>query len=136
MRYARPVLHGRDHVAGGADPIPGLGTTGGFETLFNVAGALSTLTGNMRWYARFDGEITEVYVSVGTAPTGSGTTVRLNKNGSSLGTVTIAAGSNTNSFTPASPTFVIGDYFTVDITAVGSTTPGSDLDVQIIGSRS
>lgn len=26
---AKPIIHGRDHAAGGADPIPGLGSSGG-----------------------------------------------------------------------------------------------------------
>ena len=32
----KPILHGRDHAEGGADPIPGLGTGGGGGIDFDV----------------------------------------------------------------------------------------------------
>lgn len=100
-----------------------------------MPGALVVANGIERWYPQFDGTITIVHVAVGTVPTGSGTTVRLNLNGTSIGTVTIAASTFTNTFVPSTTTFTVGaaDYFTVDVTAIGSTTPGSYLETQIIG---
>ena len=97
---------------------------------YSVSGELEIADGGLRYYALADGTITLVYVSVGTAPSGSGVTVRVNRNGSSIGTTTIAAGANTNSFAPAAA-YVTGDYFTVDVTAVGSSGPGADLVVEL-----
>jgi hypothetical protein len=95
---------------------------------YAFAGSLSVVNGGLRWYAPADGSITLVHASVGTAPSGSGTTVRVNRNGSSIGSVTISAGNYSASFVPGSPGFSAGDYFTVDVTAAGG---ASDLVVHI-----
>jgi hypothetical protein len=136
-RRLKPTTHGRDHEHGGADPqrihYENVGAAGAAADIipYSVSGPLAAATGGLRWYAPTDGTITLVHVSVGTAPAGSGITVQVNRNGTSLGTVTIPVGSHTNTFTPASPAYVAGDYFTVDVTAVGTTTAGSDLVVQL-----
>ena len=98
---------------------------------YSVSGALTAHDGGLRFYALAGGRIRQVHVSVGTAPAGSGLTVRINRNGSSIGTVTIAAGDHTATFTPSPAGYSAGDYFTVDITAVGSSTAGSDLVVEL-----
>lgn len=134
----RPILHRRDHEHGGSDPVrilwesDGTGAGGSIPTIpYSVSGVLTVANGGLRWYALTDGTISLVHASVGTAPTGSGVTVRVNRNTTSLGTVTIPAGAHTNTFVPASPAYTAGDYFTVDVTAIGSSTPGSDLVVQV-----
>jgi hypothetical protein len=102
----------------------------GANVPYSVSGDLEVSDGNLRWYSRAKGTVATVHASVGTAPTGSGVTVQVNQNGSSIGTCTIAAGGHTATFTPAAD-YDSGDYFTVDVNAVGSTTPGSDLVVQL-----
>lgn len=92
----------------------------------SVPGTLSTLTGTMRWYPRFNGTITEFHIAVGVAPTGASLTARINKNGSSVTTVSISA-SGFSATTSLSSSFTNTDYYTLDITAVGSTIPGGDL---------
>jgi hypothetical protein len=103
----------------------------GANVPYSVSGELEVADGNLRWYSRAKGSVASVHASVGTAPAGSGVTVQVNRNGTSIGTATIAAGGHIASFTPGSPDFAAGDWFTVDITAVGSSTPGSDLVVQL-----
>lgn len=98
---------------------------------YSISGDLAVQNGGLRWYAPFDGMIKKVYVSVGTAPSGSGVHIRLNKNGIPIGTIIIAAGTNYDWFSPDDPDFVDEDFFTVDVTAVGSSTPGSNLVVQL-----
>jgi hypothetical protein len=91
---------------------------------------LAVYTGKGRFY--FDGSytITQVRASVGTPATGSGVTIQLLVNGTLAGTVTIPAGSYTAT-TSLSKAVVTGDYATVSVTAVGSTTPGADLTVSL-----
>jgi hypothetical protein len=82
--------------------------------------------------------ITNVIVSVGTAPTGASLIVDVNKNGTTIFTTqanrpTIAAAGNADtSSVPAVTSLTSSDYLTVDIDQVGSTVKGSDLTVQII----
>lgn len=82
--------------------------------------------------------IISVRSSVGTAPSGSAVVVDINIDGTTIFTTqanrpSITSGSNASSkvtnmnITTVNP----GSYLTVDIDAVGSTTPGSDLTVQV-----
>ena len=88
----------------------------------------------MRFYPQENVTIDHVHAAVGVAPSAPGLTVRLNLNGASIGTGTIAAGANTTSFVPSTTALVVGDYLTVDVTTIGSPTPGSNLVVQVWGS--
>lgn len=108
---------------------------------FSRAGTLAVAVGTHRLYNDSGATLTikAVRASVGTAPTGAGSsvTIDVNINGTtSIFTTrpTIAAGSNTSGKVTTFSTTTISDgsYFTVDIDTVGSTTPGSDLTVQIL----
>jgi hypothetical protein len=70
---------------------------------------------------------------VGAAPTGADIIASVKKNGVQQFTVTIAAGSNTASGAGAF-SLLTTDYVTIDITQVGSTVAGSDLNVRLKGS--
>lgn len=76
-----------------------------------------------------------VNVRVSTAPTGASLTVIIKQNTTTWMTLTIAAAATsidaTNAQLVAAMPFVFGNYIRVDITAVGSTVPGSDLIVTI-----
>ncbi len=111
---------------------------------FSYAGTLATYVGQGRWYndtgrALF---VQSVRASVGTAPAGASVIVDVNKNGTTIFTTqanrpTIAAGANTVKRTQgASPPDVTmiadGDYLTIDIDQIGSTTAGADLAVDIV----
>ena len=79
---------------------------------------------------RYDLAIKRVIAHVITAPVGSDITASVYKNGVLIATITIAAGTN-DSNVVASGGLVSGDYLDMSITAVGSTTPGSHLTVQV-----
>lgn len=102
---------------------------------YSFDGALGLSTGSLRWYPRKPGTLTEVHAALGIPATGTGgLTVRLRKNAATtLGSVLVPSGSNVGSFVPSPATYVLGDFFTIDITTVGGTTPGSDLVVQVVG---
>jgi len=105
--------------------------------VFTVPGTLSAGTGRAKFY--IPGAITlgNVRASVATAPVGSDIIIDVNKNGESVFTTQsnrpkIYAGQVLVSHsTPDVTEFVEGDYITVDVDAVGSLNPGSDLTVQI-----
>ena len=98
-------------------------------------GTLVTTTGTAKWYAPAAINVSEIKARVGTAPSGSDITVRVNKSGDSNSTISIAAGSTYSTITP---TLVMSDsdYITIDVTAVGSSTAGADLYVQFEYTRS
>ena len=105
----------------------------GVLPMFSRSGQVEPLVGANRFYVEFPMTVTKVRASLGTAPQGSPVVVDVNKNGLSiLGgiPVTVAAGQFTHTVT-TSVAVAAGDYLTVDIDAVGSTTPGSDLTVTI-----
>lgn len=115
----------------------------GPQTLtYSISGRLEVGTGTFRIYndTGRTWTILAVRVTVGTAPTGGSTGVRVdvNKNGSSIfgsssAQPTIAPGTNTAKVTSfATDTVADGDYLTVDVDNVGSTNPGEDLVVQVV----
>ena len=102
------------------------------HTTLEQDGVLSVTTGAARWYAPRDIEITKIRPFVGTAPVGSSLNVRVNKNGTSIHTLSVSAGQSNSANTITTPIEINeGDYLTVDVTAVGSTTAGSDLKLII-----
>lgn len=79
------------------------------------------------WVATRPGTFISSYVRAKTAPTGADLIVRLNKNGVQITTITISAGSQTGSSTGLSVAYVAGDYFSFDITQIGSTVAGANI---------
>lgn len=79
-----------------------------------------------------------VRVACGTGPAGASLIVDVNKNGTTIFTTqasrpTVAAGSATAlSGAVDTPTWANGDYITVDIDQVGSTTAGSDIVITLV----
>jgi hypothetical protein len=76
--------------------------------------------------------VTAVVISAQTAPTGANINIRINKNGSSLTTATLTAGSQYQKTSGLSLAVADGDYLTLDVTQVGSTYPGYDMLVNIV----
>jgi len=104
--------------------------------VYTVNGNLTTGTGVQRFYLPQNATIAQVRASVGTAPTGSSLIVDVNLNGTTIFTTqgdrpTIVDGGFTDTSVPAVTSVVAGDYLTIDIDQVGSTTPGSNLTVQV-----
>ena len=108
-----------------------------FTQTLTFTGELYVVTAKPRYYATFDGTITAIAVSVGTAPVGADIIVNLYINGTTIfdspsGRPTISDGSYSDlSSTADTATLNTGDYLTVSIDQVGSSFAGSDLTVQI-----
>lgn len=94
------------------------------------SGNLAITTGTKRWYAPANLTISNVVARVGTAPSGSALRVELARNGVANSVVTIASGSTVSS-NATSVSVTEGDYLTVNITQVGSSTTGADLGLNI-----
>lgn len=104
---------------------------------FGATGNLVVIAGTQRFYVDKSWTITQVRASVNTASAGQSIIIDVNKNGTTIWStqsnrVTISAGSNTATQTTFNTTSLAsGDYLTVDIDQVGTTTAGADLTVQI-----
>ena len=106
--------------------LSGSGSSG-FEKAYRYTGTLETNTGTLKIYLHKAATLTEIDLFVGTAPSGSSINLDINKNGTSVATPSIAADNTSNTGISANISFAEGDYITVDIDQVGSSTAGSDL---------
>jgi len=100
------------------------------NVVYTQQGVLTVTTGLTRYYFDASKTISQIRASVGTAPTGASIIVTVYKNGTSIGTTTIAASAFTATSAPAT-SVVSGDYVTASITQIGSTIAGSDLTVSL-----
>jgi hypothetical protein len=105
---------------------------------FYRSGAATVAAGTFKWYNDSGRTVylTSVRATVALAPVGASLIVDVNKNGSTIFTTqanrpTIVSGALTSVSVPDVTTWANGDYLTVDIDQVGSTTPGTDLQVQV-----
>lgn len=71
---------------------------------------------------------------VGTAPVGADLVFTVTNAGAALATVTIAAGSTAATQVLANLAVAAGSYLQLNVTGIGSTTPGADLSVALQGS--
>ncbi|MUN41396.1 hypothetical protein [Actinomadura litoris] len=117
------------HASGGAPSI----------LPFSYTGILSVRTGTGRIYNDTGRALTigTVRASAATGPAGQSLIIDVHKSGTTIYTTqanrpTIAAGQVTGTGgVPDVATWAAGEYLTVDIDQVGTTTPGSDLTVTI-----
>jgi hypothetical protein len=123
IQQAIPVVA----VAGtGAQGATGATGEQGLTPIFTRQNDINPIVGNTRFY--FDGTRTigQIRASVGTPSTGAPIVVDTLINGVSIGMVSIPAGQNTATISPAT-TVLANDYATVSILSVGSTIAGADL---------
>lgn len=107
--------------------------------IMSVTGALTVATGKSRVYLEDNYVVESIRASVNTAPAGASVIVDVNLNGTSIFTTqanrpTIVAGANTGLATLGAGTttaIATGQYLTVDVDQIGSTTAGADLSVVI-----
>ena len=113
-------------------PVGPQGPTGppGVTPIFTHQGELFPKTGSGRYYSDIDVTVIRVRAAVGTPPTGDSATVDVLRNNERIAEVEIPDGDHT-AYTDVTEAFTIGDYLTVNITAVGSTRAGADLTVTI-----
>lgn len=89
-------------------------------------------TGLHKYYVDHPGTDMGLRASLSTPPVGADLVVALRQNGTVIQLATIPDGQITSGYLTLSPgTVSAGDYFTVDVTQVGSTDPGSELTVTL-----
>lgn len=104
---------------------------------FALSGTVAVAAGKSRIYLEGDYVIETVRAAVHTAPAGAALVVDVNKNSTTIYTTqanrpSITAGTNSaTGNSPAVTTFAAGDYLTVDVDQVGSSTAGADLTVTV-----
>jgi len=98
-----------------------------FIKAYRFDGTLSTNTGTKRLYLQKAYTLKSIHAYVDTASAGASINITVNKNGSSLQTLSIAAGATVSSVTSLSHSIVANNYLTIDITQVGSSTAGENL---------
>lgn len=104
--------------------------------VFSKTGTIAISTGTHRQYNDSGRTLTllAARAALGTAPTGSAATFDVKKNGVTVLTSPLsvaAAGNASSAVVPNVTTLADGDYLTVDVVSIGSTTAGSDLTVTI-----
>jgi hypothetical protein len=108
----------------------GLRTMAGGQFSFQVSGYLAIQT-NAAPLIIVDANrsVRDMYGIVGTAPTGAGIVLQINRNGSAYATVQFSVGTTTSNVVNGFglPPLQAGDQLSLNITGVGTTVPGSDL---------
>jgi hypothetical protein len=121
--------------------VTDLSSTAGTKTrsiAFHLHGDQAAETGAVSFIAPQALTITDIRVSVDTAPAGAALTIDVNKNGTTMYTTqanrpSIAAGATSATATlPDVKTMALGDKISIDIDQVGSTTAGKNLNVTLI----
>lgn len=101
----------------------------GLSVSLNQAGELAVTTGTVRWYAPAALTVSSVIARLGTAADAT-VGVNIKRNGASVRTVSLAAAAT--STTGSGFTMTAGQYLTIDVTSVGTTAKGNDLNVQLL----
>ena len=108
-----------------------LGNLEFFKT-FSRSGDLEVTTGTQRFYLVSASILKNLEAYVKTAPAGADATLNVIKNGSStIKTVTISDGNTSSGDNLSEISLVEGDYLTINITQIGSSTAGTDLYVNL-----
>ena len=102
---------------------------GSFIKAYRYDDTLAVNTGTKRLYLHDSFTLNSIDAFVDTAPAGSAATIALIKNGagSAFKTITIADGATSSVNNSDTTSFSEGDYITVNITQVGSSTAGAKL---------
>jgi hypothetical protein len=108
------------------------GGGGGFVSTYTYDGQLNTSTGSVREYIHTLSTLgyADLYLSV--ASSGADVIISINKNGTSITTLTLPAGQTSSLNNTINESFIQGDYITVDINQIGTTAPGEDLVVNLV----
>lgn len=96
-----------------------------------MAGSLQVINGVNRWYAPSAISFTRLEMFVSTPSNGADIIININKNGTLVNSYTLTAGTYYQDIGAVSIDVAAGDYLTYDVTQVGSSTTGSDLQIRL-----
>lgn len=107
------------------------GHTHSYRANFGLAGELAVTTGEARFYPPAAGTISSYAAWVGVAPVGADVVAVVKKNGASIATITIPAGTTGPVSGALAVAVLTTDYLTVDCTQTGVATKGSHLNIRL-----
>lgn len=116
----------------GTQTLPTASAGGSNSTYVNSAfpGTLSVTTGTVKWYPPSNITFKNIEMFVSEPSVGSAITINVLKNKNIVAGYTLPANQGYMSQV-ISFSMIVNDYLTIDITGVGSTIPGSDLQVRL-----
>jgi hypothetical protein len=98
----------------------------------NFVGPISVQNGTARWYPDQSVNITGVYINASTAPTSGPFSIAVEKNGSTIATTSLSAGSYASSVSAINISYTSSDYVTIDVTAANG---AADVSVILLYTR-
>ena len=93
-----------------------------FTKQLNFVGNVLVAAGTIRWYPDANITLTSMFISASTAPIAGPLTLNINKNGSSVTTISLSTNSYRSSNTSINISVLSTDYITVDVTASNGAT--------------
>lgn len=116
----------------GIQGIPGVPAPSLNPLAWSRGGTQFVSTGGHRYYVDHPGTDMGLRATLSSPPVGADLVVALRQNGAVIQLATIPEGQITSGYLTLVPgTVSAGDYFSVDVTQVGSTVPGDDLTVTL-----
>lgn len=116
---ANITIDAQGRITGAANGSSGGGGGGSstYTKTCNFVGPISVQNGTARWYPDQSVTVTSVYINASTAPTSGPFSIAVEKNGATIATASLSAGSYTSSVTAVNVAFTSSDYVTIDVTA-------------------
>jgi collagen type VII alpha len=102
------------------------------ERHFNYPGTISAGVGTARWWSQQSLVISRIKAQLTTPPIGGDINIGFKKNGVTVQSLAVPAGSINSAINTVNITTVDGDYLTVDIVSVGSVSAGTDLVISFL----
>jgi len=116
---ANITIDAQGRITGAANGSSGGGGGGSstYTKTCNFVGPISIQNGTARWYPDQSVTITGVYINASTAPTSGPFSIAVEKNGSTIATTSLSAGSYASSVSAVNVSYTSNDYVTIDVTA-------------------
>lgn len=105
------------------------------EKQFTKVGTLSVASGTTYWLVPSNVKIVGIIGKLGTAPVGTSLIAAIKKNGATITSLTFVSGSATAENINNTYTAVKNDLISVDITQIGTSTAGADLNIAFLYER-
>ena len=114
---ANITIDAQGRITGAANGSSGGGGSSTYTKTCNFVGPISVQNGTLRWYPDQSVTVTSVYINASTAPTSGPFSIAVEKNGATIATASLSAGSYTSSVTAVNVAYTSNDYVTIEVTA-------------------
>ena len=135
FRVKKGLIVGQDATIGGILTVGTINATTvvgvALEKQYTQIGALTVGDVGVRWYPATNITINSAIARIVTAPSGSSITLSIKVNGTGVQTLTINSGATDSSLVTTPINVNYGQYVTIEVTQVGSSIAGSNLNVTL-----